>query len=300
MTRFDDIARSERYFTATLLPVILFHAWDSRVGLNNFINLIDSKSSEVGTERSPSGERVPIGTREYGGFIDPEIISEFHIARDLRRPRVDNERRDAPDIVVISGTELIVCEAKFFDRFNTDDLNTQLQSQREKIRYLFSDRPDIRAYRHIVIVPRIPRQSIDADAVLTWQDIATLSANTLGHSHYVTKRFEASLSKYNAIIVDPDKQNYNGTLSLKDMIAKCQESGPGIQIGYDKGGASGLLTLDIEAIRRRPRWKWRDNDNNGVIDARNWMTGSVWLSIVLGKIAAEPLLPEGSPVNPQG
>ncbi len=48
--RRDDIVRSERYFTATLLPLILFH--DNYRGLRSFIDLLNSKLT---TERDYSG-----------------------------------------------------------------------------------------------------------------------------------------------------------------------------------------------------------------------------------------------------
>jgi len=44
--RFDDLVRSERYFTATLLPAVLFHR--NFLGVQKFVELIDAKAS---TER---------------------------------------------------------------------------------------------------------------------------------------------------------------------------------------------------------------------------------------------------------
>jgi hypothetical protein len=54
--RFDDIARSERYFTATLLPAILLHDHPSE--LDAFMELVSRKAlerDEPSTERDRSG-----------------------------------------------------------------------------------------------------------------------------------------------------------------------------------------------------------------------------------------------------
>jgi hypothetical protein len=75
--RFDDLVRSERYFTATLLPLLLFH--DKMNGLQQFFELVDKKAS---TEHDRSGTQGPKGVPEYD-FEDVEVITEFHIARDL-------------------------------------------------------------------------------------------------------------------------------------------------------------------------------------------------------------------------
>jgi len=79
-----------------------------------------------------------------------EIITEFHIARDLKfagfrlepdaTPSEDDERerRDAPDLVIIAGRELIVCEGKFFSVFNDNAVNNlrrlRIFGQQDKLR----------------------------------------------------------------------------------------------------------------------------------------------------------------------
>src|SRR5947209_8233478 len=85
--RFDSLIRSERYFTATLLPAVLFH--NDRKDVQCFVNLVDAKAN---TERNELGERVTKGVLQYD-FQDVEVITEFHIARDLqfaRRPLAAN------------------------------------------------------------------------------------------------------------------------------------------------------------------------------------------------------------------
>ena len=151
--RFDDIVRSERYFTATLLPLLLFH--NKMEGVRRFVDLVEENAR---TECNRFGVRGLKGTTEYN-YQDVEVITEFHIARDLIfaglplddtacrggegasaeppreardvAPREGGEpKKDAPDVVIVAGRELVVCEGKFFNGFNTTDLNEQLRSQR--------------------------------------------------------------------------------------------------------------------------------------------------------------------------
>jgi hypothetical protein len=84
--RFDDIVRSERYFTATLLPAILLHA--RPCGLDDFLQLVSRKALRQpgpSTERDARGVAMPRGDRSptwSPGAV--ELITEFHIARDLK------------------------------------------------------------------------------------------------------------------------------------------------------------------------------------------------------------------------
>jgi hypothetical protein len=157
--RFDDLVRSERYFTATLLPAVLFH--DSRKGVRRFVELVDARAN---TECDRFGNRGPKGTPDYD-FHDVEVITEFHIKRDLKFADKfgedangesgeddERERQDAPDVVIVAGQELVVCEGKFFSELSRRDLNKQLCSQRRQVQLLFHSRkPD--QYVHTVTWP---------------------------------------------------------------------------------------------------------------------------------------------------
>ena len=60
--RFDDLVRSERYFTATLLPAVLFH--NDLEGLRRFVELVEKKQPRNATHPATECRRV----RQHMGF----------------------------------------------------------------------------------------------------------------------------------------------------------------------------------------------------------------------------------------
>ena len=71
-----------------------------------------------------------------------EVITQFHIWRDFTFANLllqedERERRDALDVVIVAGQEIVVCEGKFFSEFGSIDMNKQLCSLRRQVRHLF-------------------------------------------------------------------------------------------------------------------------------------------------------------------
>jgi hypothetical protein len=252
-------------------------------------------------ERSKDGNRVPQGAPKHD-FQDVEVITEFHIARDLKfagwpleehnaepsedaEPSKDAEpKKDAPDVVIVAGEELVVCEGKYFSVLNVEDLKDQLRSQRQQVRHLFRNRRKLRAYRHVAILPEKLDLNDDVDAVLTWDDIRVLAQDLMGVEHYVTLRFREAVKRY-IPRGDPKLRNYDGTLTFDEMREKCKKDGDRIKVGH-MGGATELLR-DLVNPDKKTRWKWVDPvTNKGNRDQRNWVGGARWLEIVESKRGA--------------
>lgn len=283
MNRFDDTVRSERYFTATLLPLILFH--DEFTGLQSFVELIESR---VTSERDCNGAKQKKTDPEYD-MSDPEIITEFHIARDLhhyggslaRSEDQDTdkgiEKRDAPDLVIVLGREMIVVEAKFFVNSSSSGLQAQLLSQRRQVRHLFENRPSLRAWRQVALVPEMI-MDLDCDAVITWDDIADLSRSVFGPGHYVTCRFENAMTRYPRSSGNQAVQNYESKLTLAAALERCRMEGNAISIGHT-GGEADLSTRGVVYAQEKS-WKWRHANTDGKIDPANWIPGKRFLALI--------------------
>jgi hypothetical protein len=128
-------------------------------------------------------------------FHDVEVLAEFHIWRDFTFANLllqedERARRDAPDVVITAGQELVVCEGKFFSEFGSVDMNKQLRSQRLQVRHFVlpsaadtclppCGHPAVRS-----------DWDIEADAVLTKDDIRNLVETLMGLDHYVTLRLQ--------------------------------------------------------------------------------------------------------------
>jgi hypothetical protein len=291
--RYDDPVRSERYFTATLLPMMLFH--DEFRGLVRFVELVDERAAPDGGNmrlfdpRSGQGE---VSGRPRAFRIPPdegesvEVITEFHIARDLRFAHVplspatglvtqdgaEPERRDAPDVVLVAGDQLIVCEAKFFGVVDPVKLKAQLRSQRLQVRHLFVER-QFQPYRHMALLPFRLREKPDCTGVVTWGDIADLAEELLGAEHYVTRRLRKAVERRG----DPTSDDPAGTYARKPVgwvaiAGMCQTEGNAIEVGF-LGGEAVLVGRERVYLEQRP-WRWRRRGNSGKVNPRNWIPGS--------------------------
>jgi len=291
--RFDDIVRTERYFSATLLPAILFH--DGCTGLRQFVELLDARAT---TERDANGNQTPkrnlTKPEESDQAVSFEIITEFHITRDLDNagfhldPAVKEEHLDVPDLVLIRNNFLIVCEAKFFNSVNLTTLNQQLVSQRQQIAHLLEARPQLTAYIQVALLPQVPGGQVDCDVVVTWDEVASLSARVLGRDHYVTQRFQNAVVRRTKSSGGSESLNYNGIETLGEVISRFVEHGNGVEIGH-LGGQASLSKQTPDYVRQRP-WKWRDpKTNQGKTDRRNWIRGATFIRVIADVISTSGL-----------
>jgi hypothetical protein len=280
--RFDDLVRSERYFTATLLPALLFH--DNLLGVRRFVEYVDNKAK---TEHNSFGDLIrEKGTPGYNDYKDVEVITEFHIARDLKSAGLpldanvepgeegepEHQPLSAPDVVIVAGHELVVCEGKFFNDFYPQKLDEQLRAQRRQVRHLRLSR-QIRAYRHVAIVPE--PVTIDADVVLTWDEILKLAEELMGPRHYVTVRLRKAVKRWNDI--DPGIHHFDGILPFNAMRERCRVD-DNIKVGH-VGGEAALRKRDLVYAENKP-WKWRGPKCKGPMVPRNWLEAARWLEIV--------------------
>jgi hypothetical protein len=277
MDRFDDCVRSERYFTATLLPFLLLH--DDFAGLRELVDLIESRTA---SEHDAEGKKKPRVTPTFD-YSDPELITEFHIARDLHHyggtlasfvsEDVDDgpEKRDAPDVVIVLGQEMIVIEGKFFVGFSASDLQAQLRSQKRQVCHLFENRPTLRAWTHVALIPEFV-EGLDCDAVITWAEVAGLSNQLLGPQHYVSQRLQKAVDRFPPSSIGSGIRNYESTLSLDQMLGLCEDEGDKIWVGHT-GGEANLKQRGM-AYALAKRWKWRRTDTAGAVSPANWISGS--------------------------
>ena len=213
-------------------------------------------------------------------FSDPEVITEFHIRRDLCHygaylTPLDDETRDAPDLVIVLGDAMIVVEAKFFVKFNKSNLQDQLQSQKRQVQYLVEERSSISSWLHVALVPtRIP--SLDCHAMITWGDVAELSRSLLGEGHYVTIRLENAVARYDRANRKTGPRYFEENLSLTKALELCAERGDDVWIGHSASKAN--LHVRAAGHTEAKRWKWRCAGSAGLHP--HWIPGRQFLELI--------------------
>ncbi|HLA82602.1 MAG TPA: hypothetical protein VJP78_13435 [Thermoleophilia bacterium] len=317
--RFDDLVRTERYFTATLLPAILLH--NNCGGLSAFLERVNDKPlcewncHYKRNPLEPDGlvldrveHRLAAAPFSLGGVETPdqaEIITEFHIKRDVvyfkKRNGENNaskgletlgEKHSAPDLIIVVGEEMVICEGKFFAKLGQRglrDLDSQLRSQRKQVdKFLVTARKCSR-YRHFALLPERYDHPPDCSGVITWREVAPLAGDVLGPAHYVTQRLERAIRYYEEVTGDSGAPYFNGVLPLTaaeegkslGMEDRCREEGDRILVGH-RDGAVGLRARSLDYAESKP-WKWRwlnPPEALGHIVDKNWIRGKEFLEVI--------------------
>jgi hypothetical protein len=77
---------------------------------------------------------------------------------------------------------------------------------------------------------RFEQIDIDADAILTWDDIRELAKELMGPDHYVTARLYEAVKRYKPR-GNPKLRNYDGILEFDEMRQKCRKLGIRSRLG---------------------------------------------------------------------
>ena len=160
---------------------------------------------------------------------------------------------------------------------------------------MFNARPGLRAYRHVAIVPAEFSTPLDADAVLTWADLADLSRAVLGSDHYVTLRLRNAVDRYQRVAGEPGVRNYDGILPLDAILLKCAVESE-IEVGHT-GGENALVERGLSYAQSKA-WKWRDpRVNEGVAEQRNWIRCDRFAHVIESMSAGKARTPAGEISN---
>jgi hypothetical protein len=291
----DDICRTERYYTATLLPIILFH--NSFQGLREFIALLMAKGT-LQTLYSGKKEKIATDPNELKRI---EIVTEMDIVRDvkyyanwiegLESIAVEEGKTLRPDVVLIADDLLIVIEGKFFDGSPSatkhSEIGKQISDQRTVIEQILLKYPNygFKGYCHLFLSQKedIQAERIGCHAAITWQDIADLSERVLGRGHYVTHRLQRAIELYYLVLgMDKTKgsrKNYRGKKNLSSILADCKKYKDEFLVGFT-GGVAKLKqkkSPDLDAYK----FKWDYlSDPIGRKLPRNWIPGSTFFETI--------------------
>jgi hypothetical protein len=186
--------RKERYFTGTVLPMIV--ACDDFGHLDRFLSLAGASARSVLSD--PENTNVEFFT-EYG-FLESLVGQSSD--RFPNRPA----GRDTPDVLIyIDGDPglLVGVEAKMYDNPTVDDLNRQLRVQREILEGIAADLPVSVDVHHVALLPvELARKVGKLDAItVTWEQIAfayedVAPAYWIGMLRLALARYDQLVSKF--------------------------------------------------------------------------------------------------------
>lgn len=159
---FQEVARSERYFTATLLSHLLM--------ANNF-------------EGTKLLFKHLLKNNNFDGGIDFEFVTELDPLRDasvsdkdIQQLFKDNGRVAVPDIFIRWGSYAFVIEAKFFTLPKWKKLKTQINEQKRALSLIFDKtKYDDMTVQHCLLLIKNPERIKDESTiVITWDEIVEL------------------------------------------------------------------------------------------------------------------------------
>jgi hypothetical protein len=295
--RIHDICRTERYYTATLLPYVLLH--ETFAGLRAFLGVL--KNKDIHAISVQTGE--PIALNGEGSFAHVELISEMGLVRDVRfySPwleglediKLENAERIRPDLVIIADGLLIVIEAKFFQGTNSKNkIHEQIRAQREVIKKIVLPFPgySFDGYCHLFLsaAPAPAAETIGCQGILYWEEMKQLAEQVLGREHYVTQRLIRATEMYKLVSKTGARgnrntgNNYCGKPGLTEMKEKCKQEGNKVMVGYN-GGERKLQADTREYLEgRRFKWDWADDPIPPKVP-RNWIPGNRFLELIMPK-----------------
>ena len=236
------INRKERYYTGTVLPMIV--ASDGFAHLNRFLELC-RVPSDVAVDADPASCNIEFFT-EYG-------FKESLMAGAEERFHAPS--RSAPDLVIYieSDTSLLLSvEAKFFDRTSVYSLQGQLRNQFELLSCMH-DGLKTRPLAHQVAL--LPERSgiagpIGDVPVVTWEQVAC-AFRGVAPVYWIAVLDEA-LCRYEDLVSRSAGRNYDATITGQEI---CMRHNEGDNTYTWMGRDRGLHGPEIDDDLRNEKWR---------------------------------------------
>jgi hypothetical protein len=267
--------RKERFYTATVLPVIVAH--DGFAHLDRFLKLCGI--DDVNTSSRRDGTAPCQLTTEYN-------FAESLIGADDARWNVQPRTGDTPDIVLAGEDWLIVVEGKMFHRPTRAQLDAQLARQRPLIdewAHVLGVAPA--RVRHVAVIPEQLADEIapltSCDDVVTWQTIID-NYCVVGPPYWVGV-LEVACSRWNKLAARPPKftKNAHAILTGAQIVALAH----GDVVEYAYVGRAGGAKADGKLADDIARGTWRDQPYQVRRDpptgsSRNWLPIDDFVALV--------------------
>ncbi|GAB1350042.1 hypothetical protein MASR1M107_22570 [Ignavibacteriales bacterium] len=192
--RFDDITRVEKYFSATVLPNLLYH--NNFEGLKFFLQLLNSKLI------LPSVEKIDVSDFEEK-MQSIQLLTEVYLERDLSYYKIkiapESFRRkpsktSIPDLLIIYNDWVILIEAKCFLSASSRSLYEQMQQQSYILDIIQNTilGTNLRTLQ-VCISPY--NENLREFISLSWQEVYNKFTELIPEGHYFLNRLKSAVDR---------------------------------------------------------------------------------------------------------
>ena len=266
------INRKERYYTGTVLPMIVASNGFKHFG--QFLALCGVP--EVALEADPASSNVQFFT-EYG-------FKESLVDGAEKRFR-DPGGRDTPDLVVYVESEpslLLGVEAKVFHRPSVADLREQLRKQADLLSVMAAGAGTRPSTHQVALLPaglRMPQQ-IDETSVLTWELVAD-TFRYIAPPYWIGVLDEA-LRRYNRLASQGSGDTYGQNCDAKMLGQEIYQRYKAGDNTYTWMGRNrGLYGLEVQRDVESGEWRrQRYEVRYEPLAARNWFPIADFIRLV--------------------
>jgi len=185
--RFDDIARTEKYFSATVLPGLF--SYNNFEGLKIFLELLNMKLLANSSDL--------IDLTDYESKIDSfQLITELYLERDLSYSKIQipselfgrkQIKTSIPDILVIYSDWAILIETKFFMSYSSHELYEQMQKQTYLLDIIAGMMPQ-GGIKTLQVGINPYGEKLNEFISLSWREIFEQFSSCIPENHYFLRR----------------------------------------------------------------------------------------------------------------
>ena len=265
------INRKEKFYTATILPSLLFHN-----GLSNFYHFL----------KQIINFPPEINERETGdNFL---FYTEYNLKESAGKKSVgieiETDSGETPDVLIEilkPSKVFVIIEAKMFQNLNQNEFSRQMKSQRNVVIKALKKKFHLNDDKifHIGLVPKELNfcDTIDYQ-IINWEIFNFKTFKLRGNYSHNFLRF--ALENYSTLVADKSTKQastvkgYIKGSELYDMAKK----GEILWIGR-KGGKLSIQNDVSQGIWRNKNYCWNENKPSKGMQG-NWISNDVFASII--------------------
>lgn len=259
---FSGTARSERHFTALLLPHLLMS--------NNFAGA-HALFAKLG-----------LGSEQILDHSDIEIVAELNPIRDMvgrvtdaNTPPPEKQGQVVPDLFLRIGNSALVIEAKFFTHPAASTVADQLSSQRAAITEVLPHTEYARCSFHYLALTVLPLDDLaewHADSSrMTWSEVISVLEPVVGTDNSTDTTYALMALKdaveRSSVEADTSSKEKGRVGSIGELLQKANAllESRHLYVGF-VGGQWALDTATVEDLENRQHYKYSDCQPN-----KNWL-----------------------------